>query len=221
LWKKIVADRRLQHRYRDLTGFTLVEVLIALGITVVVGLIAYSGLSSVLDSTEATTTHAERLHSVNRAFTVLSRDIRQVVARPVRDEFGEIRPALIGGELAEFPLSLTRGGWNNSIGSPRSELQRVRYYLEEDALWRETWLVLDRTSGSVSHRTKLLSDVEEFSVQFLDSRAEFDADSLSSNNWLDNWDIEQASESVVLPEAIAINLHVVAWGALRRIYELP
>jgi len=216
-----VANRRLQHSDRDLAGFTLVEVLIALGITVVVGLIAYSGLSSVINSTEATETHAKRLHSINRAFMFVSRDIRQLVARPIRDEFDEIRPALIGGELAPFPLSLTRSGWNNSVGSPRSELQRVRYYLEDDALWREAWLALDRSSNSVSHRTKLLSDVEEFSVQFLDGQAQFDADSLSTDSWLDNWAIEPASESVGLPNAIAINLQIVAWGNVRRIYDLP
>lgn len=216
-----MASRRILHSNRELTGFTLVEVLIALGITVVVGLIAYSGLSSVIDSTEATENHAERLHSVNRAFTVVSRDIRQIVARPIRDEFGETRPAVIGGDLAQFPLSLTRGGWHNSLGSPRSELQRVRYYLEDEALWRETWLALDRSSGSESQRVKLLSDVEEFSVQFLNARAEFDADSLSTDSWLDSWAIETASDSVVLPEAIAINLYIEAWGNLRRIYELP
>ena len=74
-------------------GFTLVEVLIALAITAFVSTIAYTSLSTVISGAESTRTAAERSYAINRAWMIISRDIGQFVARPVRDEFGELEPA--------------------------------------------------------------------------------------------------------------------------------
>ena len=137
---------------RATTGFTLVEVLIALGITAFVSVIAYTSLSAVLSGAERLRENTDRSYEINRAFMILSRDLRQFVDRPVRDEFGEREPGLTGGLLARFPLSFTRTGWHNPNGYPRSNLQRVNYRLEDDALWRTAtrcWTELQAPSRPV------------------------------------------------------------------------
>ena len=116
-------------------GFTLIEVLVALAITAFVAAAAYAGISAVLDGAGQLRSVAQRTEALERALGFLDRDLRQFVDRPVRDEFGEEQPALSGGPLAYFPLSLTRDGWYNTQQLPRSDLQRVHYYLEEGALW--------------------------------------------------------------------------------------
>ena len=103
-------------------GFTLVEVLIALAITAFVSAIAYTSFSTVISGVESSQATAERVYQLNRAWMMISRDLEQFVARPVRDEFGELEPALQGGIAARFPLSFTRGGWHNPVGHARSEL---------------------------------------------------------------------------------------------------
>ena len=119
-------------------GFTLLEVLIAMAITAFVALIATTSLSRVLDGVESLRASADRTYEVNRAWMIISRDLRHFVERPVRDEFGEIEPALLGGPLARFALSFTRAGWHNPNAHPRSNLQRVNYRLEDEALWRDS-----------------------------------------------------------------------------------
>ena len=101
-------------------GFTLVEVLIAMAITALISVVAYTGLSSALSGAESLRSASGRAHDINQTLALLSRDLRQVVNRPVVDEFGQVVPALMGGEMAREPLSLTRAGWHNSSAAPRS-----------------------------------------------------------------------------------------------------
>ena len=48
-------------------GFTLVEVLIALAISALVSVIAYSSFTTVLSGVEASQASADRVYEVNRA----------------------------------------------------------------------------------------------------------------------------------------------------------
>jgi general secretion pathway protein J len=81
---------------RRSAGFTLIEVLIAMAITAFVAAAAYAGVSGVLSGAEKLRENGGRIRDVNRALTLISRDLRQVIDRPVRDEFGARQPALAG-----------------------------------------------------------------------------------------------------------------------------
>ena len=119
----------------SVAGFTLVEVLIAMAIIALISVVAYTGLSSALSGAESLRGASERTYDINQTWALLSRDLRQVVNRPIVDEFGQVVPALLGGEMAREPLALTRAGWHNSSAAPRSTLQRVRWWLEDERLW--------------------------------------------------------------------------------------
>ena len=158
---------RQDRSMREPRGFTLIEVLIAMAITAFVSVLSYQALSTALTGIESVRAESERLHEINRAFNVLSRDIRQMTNRPVRDEFGQLASAVLGGPLARDPLRLTRAGWHNSTGAPRSTLQRVAYRLEDDRLLRLSYPVLDRTTAIEHTETVLVDRVEGFEVRFL------------------------------------------------------
>lgn len=208
-------------------GFTLVEVLIALAISAFVSVIAYSSFSRVVDGVEASQATAERVYAVNRAWMIISRDLEQFVARPVRDEFGELEPAMHGGLAARFPLSFTRSGWHNPLAHSRSELQRVNYRLEDDILWRDTYSVLDRSGDTPAQEVALLAGVEELRVLFLDStdnaRTVGQGTELDTRNWPENW-VADTSQPGLVPEpplAVELRLQLTDWGEMRRIYALP
>lgn len=209
------------------SGFTLVEVLIALAITAFVSAIAYNSLSTVILGAERSQENADRNYEINRAWMLISRDLAQFVARPVRDEFGDMEPALQGGPAARFELSLTRTGWHNPVGQPRSHLQRVNYRLEDQALWRDSYSVLDRLSDTVVHRAKLLDGVEQLEIVFLDSMASVQGSgrttAIDTRAWPENW-VADTSTPGVLPDpplALEIRLQLTDWGEMRRLYALP
>ena len=210
---------------RRCRGFTLIEVLIALAITAFIAAAAYSGIATVLAAAGQLRAGGERAADINRALALLDRDLRQFVDRPVRDEYGELQPGLAGGPLAYFPLALTRGGWYNSRGLPRSELQRVHYYLEDGALWRAYYPVLDRGGNAERIEARLLDDVEELELRFLRDleTLRVDRDSVvDSATWERNWVPDRSAGAPLPPPlAVEVRLQLADLGALRRIYPLP
>jgi general secretion pathway protein J len=208
------------------SGFTLVEVLIAMAITAFVSVLSYQTLSTALAGIESARTESERLHEINRAFTVLSRDVRQMTNRPVRDEFGQMASAVSGGELARDPLRLTRSGWHNSTGAPRSTLQRVAYRLEEDKLLRLSYPVLDRTTAIEPTETVLIDGVEVFELRFLPSVNALEVDRnqvIDRRFWQENWvaDVGFTDKIIDPPAAIEVRVILSDWGELERLYVMP
>ena len=217
---------RLANPHSPESGFTLLEVLIAMAITAFVSVLSYQTLSTALAGIESARTESERLHEINRAFTVLSRDVRQMTNRPVRDEFGQMASAVSGGELARDPLRLTRSGWHNSTGAPRSTLQRVAYRLEEDKLLRLSYPVLDRTTAIEPTETVLIDGVEVFELRFLPSVTALEVDRnqvIDRRFWQENWvaDVGFTDKIIDPPAAIEVRVILSDWGELERLYVMP
>ena len=207
-------------------GFTLIEVLVAMAITAVIAVLAYVSLSTVIVGVDSVRAEAEKINTMNRAFQIFSRDIRQVVNRPILDEFGGMESGLEGGPLARQMLALTRAGWHNSVDLPRSTLQRVAYYLEEDRLIRASWSVLDRSGSSEPREVTLLEGVERFDLLFLDDISALRINrgiDLDRRLWLENWlaDVSQPNAMIELPAALMIRLELSDWGEIERLYALP
>ena len=144
-------------------GFTLLEMLIALGVFAVIGVMSSQILSGIVDLSETVRERADRLAELQRAMFIVGRDIEQLTRRPVRDAFGDPTAAVMIGDspMIEF----TRRGWQNPLHSPRTELQRVAYTVEEDTLVRLFWPVLDRGPDTEPVPQVLLTGVQE--VAFL------------------------------------------------------
>lgn len=208
-------------------GFTLIEVLIALAITAFVAAVAYSSLSTAMQAVESTRASAQRTYEINRAWMIISRDLRQFVARPVRDEFGQVEPAMAGGAAARFALSFTRGGWHNPNDLPRSNLQRVNYRVEDGALWRDTYPVLDRAPDTQPQQVRLLEGVELLEPVFLGDLAAAEREgrglTIDTSGWQSSWVADTSAPGVELlpPVALEIRLELDDLGELRRIYALP
>lgn len=214
-------------RHKRPAGFTLIEVLIAMSITALVATIAYGSLARVMGGVEALRESADRSYEVNRAMMILSRDLRHFANRPIRDEFGELEPALSGGELARFELSFTRTGWHNPLEYPRSSLQRVNYRIEDEALWRDSYVVLDRAGNTEPRSTRLLDNVETMQLAFLANAqtAQISSDNgvVDTSAWPENWVLSNSNPDAKLdpPQALEITLTLADWGEIRRFYVLP
>jgi general secretion pathway protein J len=202
-------------------GFTLIEVLIALGITALVATLAFSSLSATLSSVEGLRDSGERISEINRAWVLISRDIGAFAPRPIRNEFGARESALFGGEAAGRSLVFTRSGWHNPGRYTRSNLQRLRYVFEDNTLWRESYPVLDRTNETEAQRVALITGVESFEMAFLGPATELRGDSLDTDEWPNNWGINNDNNQVAPPEAVELRLELEDWGEVRWLYDLP
>lgn len=151
-------------------GFTLLEMMTALAVFGVIGVMAAQILGGTIRLADATRERGESLTDLQRAMDIVGRDVVQMIRRPVRDELGETTaPVTITGTSL---LELTRLGWQNPLGRPRSEVQRIAYMHREDTLVRLYWPVLDRAPGTQPIVQTLLDGVVEVSFAAFDDQGE-------------------------------------------------
>lgn len=189
---------------------TLLEVLVAMAVFAVLSVIAYSGLRAVLDAREAALDQAQALSGLQRALSWMGGDLEEMVARPIRDAYGDSRPALDGSSNGY--LEWTRAGWSNPAGHLRSSLQRVAYRLEDGRLLRSVWYVLDRAQDTEPEESVMLEGVRSFRYRMLDA----------GRDWQEDWPTHRDREPMrSLPLAVEVILDTERWGSIRRLVPLP
>jgi general secretion pathway protein J len=161
-------------KLRRQCGFTLLEVLVAMALFALMAAMAYGTLNQTLLSADILSDRMNRLQALQRTVRMLSDDLQQLAPRPVRDELGDnYDPSLSTAFQSGFALELTRGGWNNPMVLPRSTMQRTAYRIEDDALLRYHWNVLDRTLSNEPIVVTLLEGVESLRFRFFQTNADY------------------------------------------------
>jgi general secretion pathway protein J len=183
-----------------LKGFTLLELLVALSIFAILAAMAYGGLNTVLNASLQTQQQAARLASLQMTMHILGRDIRQAVAKPIRDEFNQLQPAMLADSEQ---LSLIHLGWHNPTQQARSELRQVEYFVRDNKLYYRYELNLKPVRRT--YQTVLLEGVERVQWRFLDKEQQ----------WQTSW-----QHLTQLPLAIEMHLHTQVWGEIRRVFSL-
>ena len=200
---------------KKILGFTLVEILVALLVFSVVGLLSARLLSQSVDNQNNLQDRGQRLAEIHRAMRVLQRDILQVSRRKIRDAQGEELPALIVSDQGAIEFS--RVGWRNPLRQPRSEVQRVGYRWQDEKVVRGYWLTLDRSYDAEPAFQTLLEDVE--TIEF------FAVDQLGNEHkqWpLDPEAYAAAEESEALYlAAIVVRMELLPYGLIERIWRVP
>lgn len=136
-------------------GFTLLEIVIALAIFSVMSMMAYAGLAAMLDARASTVPRAQQLAQLQTTLYLLNEDLSQVIKRPIRDQLGSSEPAFSIGRGNEI-LVFTRTVPSWLANSSETNLLRVSYSLEKEALYRRVWTIPDRTQQTEYRRRKLL-----------------------------------------------------------------
>ncbi|MGL5030178.1 MAG: type II secretion system minor pseudopilin GspJ [Aeromonas sp.] len=187
------------------SGMTLLEMLVAIAIFASLTISAYQVLQGVLTSDEVAKRKEARLNQLQRAFTLLERDITQMVPRSGRIE-GEnnqqrLAAARFGQQSDDWGMAFMRSGWLNPDDMlPRSHLQRVGWRLNDQQLERLSSLYPDPVIGAQPRIQPVLTGVLAFRLYFFDQ-----------GNWQEAW----LSRSR-LPYGLAVELDLADYGTLRR-----
>ena len=130
--------------------------------------------------------------------------------RPIRDNFGDTQPSLSGHENG---LELTHAGLRNPAGFSRSHLQRVAYELDQGAVVRLVWPVVDRAQDSEPAKSDLLDDVKSMQLRYMDA----------GRNWQTVWPVDKQDDKTpeALPRAVEVSIEYRDWGRLTRLFALP
>lgn len=203
-------------------GFTLIELLVALSIFAVLGLASWKVMDQVIRTKQALDVQSHQLQQWQKAMWILSRDLRSIADRPVRDNQGTPEPA-VSSVIPGFVLAFTHHGWPNPLNAQRSELQRVAYGLENDddgnsQLIRYYWPKLDRAPDAQPVKQIMIDRLDRLEVQFIDERGQ------TAFYWPPSKteDADAASDVQVnaIPSGIRLRFSSIAFGELERVFQL-
>jgi general secretion pathway protein J len=188
-------------------GFTLLELLISLSIFAIISVVTFSAINYSFKVVESSKGQVERFAQVQIAWHLISQDLLQIVARPVRTDSETL--AAYSENNDEYLVSFTRGGVPRlGIYPYESGLVRVSYKLEENNLYRITWPVLDRTGDTPPIRSIILTQVDAAAFTSTSATTQNPEDSYGGN----------AQQLIKMPQSITVKLTLSDLGEIERIY---
>ena len=192
-------------------GFTLLEVMVALGILAFVIIATHQILDSTTKAKDASDETIAELNGLQTTFRLMDQDFSQMTKRAVRNESGDVQEQylLAGRYVLESQydgIAFVRDGWINPINLlPRSELQAVGYRVLDDNLERVYRVYVDQLDNMEPRVQRILENVEELKFEFLDDK----------NAWQEQWEIK------ALPKAVAVTLQQIEAEPIRRVFLVP
>lgn len=193
---------------KEIHGFTLVEVLVALALFALLGIGAYRLLDASIVASAHVTASQQFNDSLRMGMWRMEKDLLQVINRPIRDNYDIIEPAFSGNQDG---FIFTRAGWGNPWSYSRSELQRVEYYFSGYGLLnRKIWPVLDRAQDTEPLIQNLIKPVSRIRFHYLDMNEE----------WLEQWPPVNVDPLVVnpIPQAVEVEIEIPGAGEYRRLF---
>jgi len=218
-------------------GFTLLDVLIAIAVTVTVATMAYSFFSSAIEASESSEKVLKNINELETVWQLLATDVHHLIDRKLPsssvalgDGSGKI-PAFMGGDpvvadtnflQGEYMLRFVRDGWSNPLNQVRSDLQRVGYRWQDNELWREYWAEKNQPYDTEPTARRLIAEnVTEIKIRFLPKTAK----GVASGSWIDEWPPARSSSDLgdvgSLPIAFEITLTLEGMGDVQRTFALP
>lgn len=229
-------------------GFTLLEVLVAVSISAMIGVAAVQLLSTVGDTSRATEARSADIAALQRFNQVVSRDISQLINRAVRDNYGDSQAGLLL-DSGDYPLEFTRAGWRNSPVSedPRSTLQRVAYRTEAldsevcepalariavargedpdeyqpdgECLVRYYWNVLDRASDTEPQTQVVIDEISDLSFELV-TRLQSDDGTAFTLGTQTTWPPLNTDDNPGVPVAIRWRFTLPDVGDIERVWSV-
>jgi general secretion pathway protein J len=192
-------------------GFTLVELLVALAIFSVMSVVAYRGLSAVLETREHLMDDNRKWRELAVFFAQMKESVTNVVNRPVRDSGDLQSPAFLGKPDAvgenDAQLIFTRMGLPGQQGH-LGDLQRFGYRLRDRNIELLVWPVLDQAPHTRPSVSLALGHVSSFVVRYLDDRGV----------WQEKW--PAIGQNNALPRAVEVRLGLESGEQVTRVFSL-
>ena len=188
-------------------GFSLIEVVVSIGLLSVMSIMAYQALEVVMATNDRSHDTMSRQVNLRRAGGVFQRGPLPMRNRPFSDGLGQLeRP--YETDVSEFGVRFSRGGGPMLASNP-SGLMRVYYGLDDaHNLVRTTWPITASPRYSDGNTRTLLSDVDEVIFEHLSEE----------NEYSENWPPLNSISAPMLPKMIRVMIRLKDGDSTSRLF---
>ena len=188
-------------------GFSLIEVVVSIGLLSVMSILAYQALEVVMATNDRSHDTMSQQVNLRRAWAIIQRDLLHMRNRPFNDGLGQLeRP--YETDLSEFGVRFSRGGGPMLASNP-SGLMRVYYGLDDERnLVRTTWAITASPRYSDGNTRTLLSDVDEVIFEHLSEK----------NEYSENWPPLNSQSAPMLPKMIRVMIRLKDGDSTSRLF---
>jgi len=148
------------------SGMTLLELLVAMTLMVIISAIAYASLNGLVDAKIHTDTVAKNLRFELLTSQQINKDFQSLINRKGKDQIGNQTDAIIGSYSS---VQFNRNGHANPLNQHRSELQKIHWFIRDNALYRRSVDMLDMGSFPQWQERKYLDDVDTLNINYINS----------------------------------------------------
>lgn len=181
-------------------GITLIELLVALTIFSVIGVLSYRALTQASLSEQRIAADLGRWRGIARTFRLMDNDFVQLTKDFTPSSARSEASAATASALRHLPQTSEIQILVLDQGVPR----RIAYRRLADKIEWERWQ--GREASGESEREQLLGEVRELRWRFL-----------HQNQWLDRW---SPNDPFALPDAVEASIETASEGTLVRRYAL-
>lgn len=142
---------------------TLLEVLVAMTLMVVISAIAFASLNGLIEAKNHTDHIAQNLRQEILTSQQLNKDFNALIDRPVKDGFGAQKHSIIGGYAS---IEFSRNSFANPLNQSRSELQRIRWYIQNNQLIRATLDQIDQGNSPQWKVRVYMNNIESLAFNY-------------------------------------------------------
>ncbi|GAA6152188.1 type II secretion system minor pseudopilin GspJ [Pseudoteredinibacter isoporae] len=203
------------HHHNRESGFTLMELLLAIGIFSVISVGAFRLIDDSLRNIRQADQRYERFSHLSLCLDLFEQSLLQAVARPVREEYGDLREAFTGDSQS---VEFTHFGWGNPISSWQGDLKRSRFetaLIQDDEGMRDVWKlkqwpVLDRAYDSEAD-TIVSCEFEQVELRYAGK----------IDDWYNSWPVSDVNNSKSrMPVAVELTVSVQGFGEIQRFFTV-
>ncbi|PJD93657.1 MAG: type II secretion system protein GspJ [Legionella sp.] len=192
-------------------GFTLIEIIVALGIFAILASLTAYVLIQAFQTDERLKKQSTRLHHLDIAVTSMRRETEQIINRPVRGNEQSLIPAFIGhADGVEFTRS---GAINPGSLEKRSTLKRIAYLCYGKKLIRRSWTLLDTPDRRQFHDMVLFDQLKTCGFTYTNYKHQ------SRPEWV-VVPKNRSQQTPAIPISMTCHLNFETWGALDIIFPL-
>ena len=189
-------------------GFTLIEIMIAVGIFAVISAIIFPIVIKTINTNAAIEKRSGEIASLQRMFVFMENDFRYMVQRTIRDPLDGLSfdPSFAvdtdDNELIKFFTLLP------DANTGESQTRLVAWALDGDKLQRKTWYSISPYTDEEPRLATVVEDIESIELRFAEEKDE-------NLSWRSDWDDEEK-----LPLAAEVVVDFADNVSYRRVFEI-